>query len=211
VAEQVNVSPIERNPLPIGSIEEAQAQGLDPTQYPTCAKPNKLTGLIGCGWWDKCIVSAKGVNGPKNYGVEIIKGKNTGGGFLRTKADCMWIADHAENIVANKGSIKIIAEEGEEFEMVTGVVVNKQTKQETFQGDPLGQRRKVRKKVLVPPFARPEDNEALMVDVLRAESIELEKERRTDEQRARNYGLESTIAPLDKRSGGQGKGREAKG
>ena len=208
---EVNVEPIERSPIPVGSIDEAQAQGLDPTQYATCSRRNPITGNLGCSWFDKCVVSAKGVNGPKNYGIEIIKGKQVGGGFLRTAADCMWIADHAENVVKNQGSVKVIANEGEEYEVVTGVLINKQTGKETFQGDPLGKRKKVRKQMVVPAYSRPEDNEALIVDVLRAEAIGAEKERVTDEQRARNYGLGSTITPIDKRPSGPGKGRKAEG
>lgn len=205
------VTPLERSPIPIGSLEEAQRENLDPSQYPTCARENKMLGVRGCDWYDKCVVSAKGVNGPRNYGIEVIKGKSTGGGFVRSKADCMWIADHVENIVRNGGSLKIIAEEGETFPMVTGVAVNAATGKETFQKDPQAIRKKIRKDVLVPKFARPEDNEALMQDVLRAESMEMEKEIRANEQRAKNYGLESPTAPLDKRSPGSGKGREAKG
>lgn len=211
MAETVNIEPLERSPIPVGTVDEAQAQGLDPTQYSTCSRPNKLTGNVGCAWFDKCIVSAKGQSGPKNYGIEIIKGKQVGGGFLRTAADCMWIADHAETIVSNKGSVKVVANEGEEYEVVTGVLVNKQTGKETFQGDPLGKRKKVRKMMAVPAYSRPEENEALIVDVLRAEAIGVEKERVADEQRARNYGLGSTIAPLDKRPSGSGKGRKAEG
>lgn len=206
------VAPIQQVQVPVGTIAEAQEQGLDITQYNTCAKRNPAAEIKGCPWWDKCRVSAKGVSGPRNYGIEIIKGKQVGGGFVRLKNDCMWVADHAENVERNGGSFKIIAEEGETFEVVEGAMVLKSDNTKpTFQGDPLGIRKRIRRTIEVPKFARPEDNESLMLDVLRAESMQLEKERRSDEARARNYGLESTIAPLDKRDAGRDGGRKASG
>jgi len=206
------VAPIQQAQVPVGTIAEAQAQGLDITQYNTCAKRNPAAEIKGCPWYDKCRVSAKGESGPRNYGIEIIKGKNTGGGFVRLKNDCMWIADHMENVERNGGSFKIIAEEGESFEVVEGAMVLKSDNTKTtFQGDPMGIRKRIRRTVEVPKFMRPEDNEALMLDVLRAESMKLEKERRADENRARNYGVPDAITPVDKRDARGDGGRKATG
>lgn len=207
----VSVQPIERSPVPVGTIAEAEREGLDPTAYATCSRPNKATGVIGCPWHDRCRVSAKGVEGPKNYGIEILKGRAQGGGFVRERATCMWIADHAGDIEANGGAIRVIANEGETFEQVTSVMVNTATGQVTHQKDPMGTRETRRVPVEVKKYPRPGENPALLTDVLRAESIEAEKERRSDEASARAYGLEHTIAPIDKRPAGPDGGRKASG
>lgn len=207
----ISVQPIERSPLPVGTLAEAEREGLDPTQYATCSKPNRVTGVLGCSWFDRCRVSAKGQAGPKNYGIEIMKGKAQGGGFVREKADCMWIADHAQDAEDNKGAIKVIANEGETFEQVTGVMVNSATGEPTHQKDPQGVREQRRVVVTVPKYPRPGENPALLTDVLRAESIEAEKERRSDEAHARAYGLPDAIPAIDKRDAGPAGGRKAAG
>lgn len=211
MAETANIIPIERNPKPVGTLAEAEAENLDPRSYPTCSRPNPVTGVVGCPWFDKCVVSAKGQSGPRNYGVEIIKGRVHGGGFVRLNTDCMWIADHAQTIEKNGGSIKVVANEGEDNEIVTGVTVSKATGELTHAADPAGIRKQRRIKVPVPKYPRPGENPVLLTDMLRAEAIEAEKERRQDESRARSYGLEHTIAPLDKRSSGADGGRKASG
>lgn len=211
MAEQTNITPIERSQVPIGTIQEAEKEGLDPSAYATCARPNKAAGILGCDWFHKCRVSAKGQSGPRNYGVEMLKGKAQGGGFVREKANCMWIADHADDIERNGGALKVIANEGEEFEQVTGVFLNPATGKVTHQKDPMGVRETRRVPVEVPKYPRPGENPGLLTDVLRAESIEAEKERRSDEASARAYGLEHTIPALDKRVAGPDGGRKASG
>jgi len=205
------VQPIERSPIPVGTIPEAEREGLDPAAYATCARPNRATGVVGCPWFDRCRVSAKGQAGPKNYGIEIVKGAVQGGGFVKMAASCMWIADHAEGYEKNGGVIKVIAEEGEEYEHVTHIAVNAVTNEPTHQKDMQAVRVQRRVKTKVPRFPRPGENPALLTDVLRAESIEAEKERRHDEQKARAYGLADTIPPIDKRSAGADGGRKASG
>lgn len=207
----VSVQPINQNQIPIGTIAEAERENLDPSAYATCAQPRPHAGVVGCSWYDRCRVSAKGQAGPKNYGVEIVKGRAQGGGFVREKANCMWIADHVQDIEDNKGAIKVIANEGESFEQVTGVMVNSTTGDLTHQKDPLGVREIRRVKVMVPKYPRPGENPVLLTDVLRAESIEAEKERRADESSARAYGLDNAIPPIDKRPAGAGEGRKAAG
>lgn len=210
MAEPV-VVPINESQIPVGTVEEAMAENLDPTQYATCAKPNPVTGVKGCVWFHKCRVSAKGQSGPHNYGVEIMKGKVQGGGFVRTKANCMWIADHADDYEKNGGAVKVIAHEGESFETVTSIAVNAATGKPTFQKDPQAVRKMQRVKVEVPKYPRPGENPGLLTDVLRAESIEVEKERRQNEAQARAYGLADTIPPIDKRDEGGAGGRKAPG
>jgi hypothetical protein len=209
--EHVNIEPIERSPIPVGSVAEAEAENLDPAVYATCSRPNPTSGNVGCAWYHKCKVSAKGQSGPRNYGVEIIKGKHQGGGFLKAAANCMWIADRYENYVRNGGALKVIAEEGQEFERVSGVLVNKLTGEPTVQGDMNAKRRVMRVKEKVQPYPRPGDNMALLTDILRAESIEAEKEQRDNDARAEAYGLGHTIPPIDQRSAGKDGGRKAAG
>jgi hypothetical protein len=205
------VQPIERSPIPVGTIAEAEREGLDPAAYATCSRPNRVTGVVGCPWFDRCRVSAKGQNGPKNYGVEIVKGAVQGGGFVKMHANCMWIADHAETYEKNGGVVKVTCEEGEPYEHVTYIAVNAVTNEPTHQKDPQAIRVQRRVKATVPKFPRPGENPALLTDLLRAESIEAEKERRHDEAKARAYGLADTIAPIDKRSAGADGGRKASG
>lgn len=140
-----------------------------------------------------------------------MKGKHSGGGFVKMKSNCMWIADHIADIESNGGALKVIANEGESFDTVTSIAVNGMTGEPTKQKDPLAIRKKMRVKVEVTPYPRPGQNPALLTDVLRAESIEAEKERRTDEATAKAYGLEHTIPPVDKRPSGPDGGRAAKG
>lgn len=211
MADDVTVQPIERSPIPIGTPEEAEKDGLDVTQYATCAKPNRITGVVGCEWFHKCIVSAKGVSGPRNYGVEIIKGASQGGGFVKVTRNCMWIADHEPDVVRNGGAMKVIANEGETFEKIDTIAINSATGQPTHQKDPQAIRKKLRVKETVKPYPRPGENPALLTDVLRAESIEAEKERRSDDATARAYGLGHTIPPIDKRPSGSDGGRKSAG
>ena len=210
MAEPV-VQPINTSNVPVGTVQEAEAEGLDVTAYATCCKPNPVTGVVGCEWFHKCRVSAKGVSGPRNYGLEIMKGKVQGGGFVRIATNCMWIADHADNFEKNGGAVKVIANEGEKFDQVMGIAINSATKQPTHQKDPQAIRRRQRVTTEVPPYPRPGQNPALLTDVLRAESIEAEKERRSDEATARAYGLEGTIPAIDKRDAGRDGGRKATG
>lgn len=206
-----NVSPIQRSAVPVGSIAEAERENLSPTEYATCCRPNPVNGVIGCSWFAKCRVSAKGESGPKNYGIEVMHPKAVGGDFVRFNTDCMWIADHIDDLERNGGALKVVANEGEDLEIVTGILVSNATGDPTFDRDPNAHRETRRVKVKVPAYPRPGENPMLLTDVLRAESIEAEKERRSDEARARGYGLESTISPVDKRDARSDGGRKAPG
>lgn len=203
----VQVTPIHQTPVPVGTLAELEEQGLDPTVYASCSRPNPVTQVQGCPYFGKCRVSARGVSGPRNYGIRVIKGRAQGGGMVNTMVDCMWLADHVHDIEANGGSVKVIAEEGQEFEKVTRIAVSNQTgevEKNKWNKDVHREDRRI--KVLVKPWPRPNENRELLQDVLRAEVSQEERERRSDEGYARNLGLEGTIAPLDKR-GGTGGGR----
>jgi len=208
---EFNVQAIHQSPIPIGTVAELQADNLDPTVYASCAKPNPVTGLVGCPYHQSCIVSAKGVSGPKNYGVQILKGPSQGGGMTTVGASCMWLAQHAPVYERNEGSVRVIAEEGQTYDRVTKVAVNNQTGEIAGKYDRDVRREDRRIKVLVQPYPRPNENQELLTDMLRAEMAQVEKERRTDENLARNLGLGNTIAPLDKRDAGRHGGGKAKG
>lgn len=210
--ENVSVQPIDRsNNIPIGSIEEAEREGLDVSVYPTCARPQPHRGIRGCDWFDKCVVAAKGKSGPRNYGVEAILGAAQGGGFSKFNTNCMWIADHETMYSKNGGALKVIAAEGEKYETGESVSVDPLTNNPCHQKAPNATRRKIRVEVEVPKYPRPGENPALLTDVLRAESIEAEKERLANEARAKAYGLADAITPIDERSSGAGKGRKTAG
>lgn len=212
MSEQVNVQPVNASPVPVGTFEEAQREGLSPTAYATCSKPNTLTGNIGCPHFDKCRVSAKGSHGPRNYGVEIIQGPAFGGYMVRNSVDCMWIANQIDNIEDNKGSIRVIAEEGEEFMKPASVLIDNATNQ--ISDNPFNQNARREERLVpfkVPKWPRPGENKLLLHDMLRAETMKIEKERRANENLTRNLGLGDTVAPLDKRDAGGARGGKAKG
>src|SRR5512143_2710702 len=125
------ILPINQSPIPVGSIAEAEAHNLDPAVYATCSKPANMR--VGCSWHGKCRVSARGVDGPHNYGVEVMHGPSQDGGFARFKTECMWIADHIADIERNGGSLRVVANEGEEFETVSTVAVSNITGEVTDQ------------------------------------------------------------------------------
>lgn len=205
-----SIQPINQDPVPVGTVEELVAENLDPTVYASCARPNPVTGVVGCPFYNNCIVSAKGVSGPRNYGVQILKGPSQGGGMTTVGASCMWLAQHAPVYERNEGSVRVIAEEGETFDRVTRVAVNNETGEIAGKYDRNVRREDRRIKVLVQPWPRPNQNTELLTDMLRAEMAHAEKERRTDENLARNLGLGDTIAPLDKRNAGRRVGGKEK-
>lgn len=205
----VVVQPIYQNPIPIGTIAEAEAEGLSPQVYSTCAKPNPTTQTIGCPYYGTCMVSAKGVSGPKNYGIQIIKGQSQGGGMVTTLANCMWLAQKASQYESNGGSVSVIAEEGETIDRVTRIAVNNVTGDVAKKYDRDVHREDRRIKVLVEKWPRPGQNPELLSDLLRSEMAASDKERRRDENLARNLGHGDAVAPLDKRaSRGHGGGKE---
>lgn len=209
---EFNVQAINQEMTPIGTVQEAEAEGLSPAEYATCARPNPSAGIIGCPRFAECVVSAKGSSGPRNYGIQIFKGKAQGGAMVNTTASCLWIAAHAATIEKNGGAVKVIAEEGESYPKVTGMAVDDITGKPTMNVRMPGTHRDdVRVDVPVTPWPRPGQNPELLNDVLRAEMSEIERKRRSDESLARNIGAEHTIAPLDKRDAGQAQGRSKAG
>ncbi|MBK8772722.1 MAG: hypothetical protein IPM06_20160 [Rhizobiales bacterium] len=198
----IPVSPINQRPIPIGTIAEAEEMNLSPAVFSTCARPNAATGVLGCAWFDKCRVSAKGKDGPKNYGCHYFKGKAQGGARTTNVYDCMWIASHIHDIERNGGALRVVAEEGETIERVTGVSINNATGQVETNPYAVGTHRDdMRITEVVKPFPRPKDNPELIQAVLSAEVVAQEMERRSDESLAVATGNFHAIAPVDKREG----------
>lgn len=198
----IPVSPINQRPIPIGTIAEAEEMNLSPAVFSTCARPNPATGVLGCAWFDKCRVSAKGKDGPKNYGCHYFKGKGQGGARTTNVYDCMWIASHIHDIERNGGALRVVAEEGQTIERVTGVSINNATGQVETNPYAVGTHRDdMRITEVVKPFPRPKDNPELIQAVLSAEVVAQEMERRSDESLAVATGNFHAIAPVDKREG----------
>ena len=188
--------------MPIGTIAEAEEMNLSPAVFATCARPNPATGVVGCVWFDKCRVSAKGKDGPKNYGCHYFKGKGQGGARTTNVYDCMWIASHIHDIERNGGALRVVAEEGQTIERVTGVSINNATGQVETNPYAVGTHRDdMRITEVVKPFPRPKDNPELIQAVLSAEVVAQEMERRSDESLAVATGNFHAIAPVDKREG----------
>jgi len=202
----IPVVPYNQNPIPIGTIEEAEAEGLSPQVYATCARPNPTTGVVGCPWFANCRVSAKGKSGPRNYGCHYFKGKGQGGGRTTNVYNCMWIADHINDIERNGGALRVVADEGETIERVTGVAVSNATGEIEKNPYAPGTHREDRRIVeVVPPYPRPNQNPELIQAVLSAQVVAQEMERKSDESLAVATGNLSAIAPVDQREGRKGR------
>ena len=207
-----SVAPLHRSQIPVGTLAEASERGLDPGVYATCARENKAAGIKGCAWCDSCVVSARATAGPKNYGIQIIKGQAVGGGFVRNTVDCMWIADHHADIVRNGGSLKVIAEEGESYDKVASIAKDNATGAQTMNSRLLNTyREEDRVSVTVKPWPRPGQNKELLQDMMRAEVAQEERERLEHESVARSLGIEGAAVPLDKRAARKDAGPGASG
>lgn len=203
MSEQLNVSvsALETRTMPVGTMEELAQENLNPATVPSCAMPNKAAGVLGCEHFHKCVVSAKAKAGPKNYGVQIVKGALVGGGLVRSTVDCVWIAQHHDNIVRNGGSLTVIAEEGETYSRVTSIAKDNVTGAQTMNSrNPNTYREEDLVETVVKPFARPGENKGLLRERLMAEAAQVEKERLYSESRARSLGVEGASVPLDKRT-----------
>ena len=132
--------------------------------------------------------------------------------MVRNAVDCMWIANQIDNIEDNKGSLRVIADEGEEFQKIASVLVDNTTNE--VSANPFNTNARREERVVpfkVPSWPRPGENKLLLHDMLRAETMKQEKERRSNENLTRNLGLGDTIAPIDKRDANGARGGKAKG
>lgn len=187
------------DPRPQGKIHEMEAAGLDPTRYGSCAPRNKITGVVGCSEYHRCRMSFRGDRspdvGPENMGVEIIKAGSTMP-IPRNTVDCMWVAQHRDDIVDNGGAITVLALGGESYEKVTTVIFDPVTGKECTQYQPGCQREERQVEIRVPKYPRPGQQPKHLHEGLKSASREKMKEELEREQRARAYGLRAE-EPLD--------------
>ena len=189
---------------PIGTRAEIEAEGLDPMAYHSCSQPDGHN--LGCPKWRECRMSFKG-DGPRNVGIEHIKGRSQGGGMARFTADCVWLNSHREDAIENGGAMTVIAHEGETFEASELVLVDRVSDEPVKQGTPNSIYRQKRNTITVRPFPRPGESEGVIADILKASVREAEQEKMANEQRQRALGIRPTT-PIDSpKDGGGGRGK----
>lgn len=191
-AETQKVDEVPR--YPVGTLEELQRDGFDPAVYRSCARPVKDTVgpgmlVVGCDKFDKCNLSCKGKSGPRNYGVEIIKGPALGGHVLRRTLSCIGVAEMADFHEQNDGVINIIADEGETY---TNVEIRRSKNE---QGLP--EQREMDVEVKVPAHPRPNQNPDLVRDRVKALARKRELELKRNERTPEALGISGTRLPLD--------------
>jgi len=203
---------------PVGTVDELQDLGLDPAIFPSCQRPNKAAGIRGCDEYGKCPLSCKGKDsssggGPRRFAWErIFRGRP----IRRVEGECWQLARDQEFVELNGGALRVIANEGETYEKLTGIAVktfvdSEGNVQKVVAKDgeyhlPNVQREDRVVPFLVKPFPRPSQNIDLATDLITAEAVRKEHERIQREAVPRALGIEGTGEPLDKRNKGTRKG-----
>jgi hypothetical protein len=145
--------------------------------------------------------------GPRSHCWERIKSPAQGGGIVRGVHPCFYGVSQQDVCHENGEILRVIADEGEEYEMLTTVP------------DPSGGRDnfgffKWDQKLLklkVEPFKRLGEEQKLAQHELRASIMQREQEKMRNERAAKILGVEGAATPLDKRSRGGSEGKAAKG
>lgn len=172
-----NIIPDNIPALPVGTLSEVQAEGLDPSAVPTCGKTVKNgneTIVRGCPYRHQCKLAIRDEAGPQFFAVEYMKGKDMGGRTVRGVRDCFYIAINKDTIEENKGSLKILAREGEKFKMVEA-------------GPHTGYKDQIVEHE-VPKFPRPGENPDLAMEQLKAITRAEEEQRKSEQQLSLNTG-----------------------
>lgn len=185
---------------PVGTPDELQAHGLPAKVFQSCAEPDPDGNVAGCPCWHECAMSYKGLpsdkgGGPRAHCWELMKSAENGGGIVRTAAPCFWGVARLEEAYENKAVLRTIADEGEEYEMLTTVP------------DPSGGRDQngafkwdtMLLKLRVPRFQRLGEEQKLARHELRSSIMQRDKERLRNERAAKVVGSEVAGEPLDKR------------
>jgi hypothetical protein len=205
--------------FPVGALDELQELGLSPAHYPSCSEPNPMIRNRGCDYWFQCPMSYKGKpsaegGGPRRHAWEIAR---RGKPLLRVEGECWDIAKRIGDIQDNKGAVRIIADEGESYQKLTGIAVK------TFVDPQTDETKKVIAKngeyhlpnvrredmvvdFVVKPFPRPAENTAIATDVVTAQAVRSEQERIRGEAFPRALGVTGGGTPLDKRNRKRDKG-----
>ncbi len=181
---------------PIGTLEEIQKEGLDPRVVPCCHKRVVTADgvqVLGC-WWlthKRCKLAIRGVSGPRRFGTEVIEGKALGGHLIRGVHDCFAIADAKENVEENGGALRIVAEEGEEIDIIT---TSPDGSVPDAVNPVVGSMNPQRVRVRVKPFPRPGNNPSIAEELLKAEVRIQEEGRARDQQTKKNIGTKPVKA-----------------
>lgn len=162
-------------PLPIGTVDEVLAEGMDVAKVPTCHEPVEggPQPIRGCDFarinpdtgMSMCKLVNKGVDGPRNFAFKVQKGRVQGGKMFIAQHACFFAARHKDAIEENGGSLTIVAREGEKYRSVMATPETKY--RDTVVSDQV-----------VTPFPRPKDNPELAFEILKAlERAEMAKEK----------------------------------
>lgn len=197
------------SPDPVGTLDELEAHKLPTKMFRSCSEPSFDGSVQGCPFWHECTMSYKGLSlaeggGPRNHCWERIKSPAQGGGIVRNVFPCFMGVSQQEVSVENKEVLRIIADEGEEYETLT--TVPDLTKGVDQNGAKVWSKQLVPMKVA--PFKRLGQEEKLAQHELRAQIMQREKEKVRREREQKQLGVEGAGTPLDKRGRG---GREVKG
>jgi hypothetical protein len=187
-------------PDPVGTLDELKAHNLPTKAFSSCSAPSNDGTSRGCRLWHECSMSYKGLpvaegGGPRAHGWELIKGLGQGGGIVRTAAPCYWGVGRQDEVYQNEGVLRVIADEGEEIEVLTMMPDKEGTR------DNLGWHKWDEKLVknVVRPFPRLGEEKKLAQHELRASIMQREQERLKNERAAKTLGVEGSGEALDKR------------
>ncbi len=185
---------------PVGTLDELKAHGLPSRAFRSCSEPAFDGSSKGCQFWNICAMSYKGQpveegGGPRHHCWERIKAPENGGGIVRNVQPCYWGVAQEEDAQANKEILQVIADEGEEYEMLT--TVPDTTGPRTALGYDKWDQKLIKK--VVPAFERLGEQQKMAQHELRASIIKRETENRTNARKAKQLGIQGASAPLDKR------------
>jgi len=192
--------------MPVGTLDEVLEHKLPTRVFPSCAEPSADETVKGCPLWYECTMSYKGLpakegGGPRNHCWERIKSGANGGGIVRNVQPCHWGVAQQENVMLNKEILRVIADEGEDWEEFTTVP---DTVNGHYTPGPAGGWDKWEEKLVprvVEPFTRLGQQKKLARHELRASIIERDKKKVREDHAARTLGIAGAETPLDKRSG----------
>jgi len=196
---------------PVGTPDELDAHRLPKDVFLSCSEPSTEHGRksnVGCPDWYDCTMSYRGLHsseggGPRSHCWERIKSAAQGGGIVRGAQPCYYGVSQQDICQQNGEVLRVIADEGESFEMLTTIP------DITGGKDQHGYTKWDTKLVtrMVEPFKRLGQHQKLAQHELRASILEREQEKVRHERAAKNLGIVGSGTPLDKRGRGS---RESK-
>jgi len=207
--------------FPVGTLDELESHKLPKAVFGTCSEPSPDGGATskGCQFWYQCGMSYKGLpvaegGGPRNHCWERMKAAENGGGIVRNVQPCYSGVCQQEAIAVNtamgmKEVFQPIADEGEDYEMLTTVPVPEGGRNQD--GCLVYEERLL--KLKVQPFERLGTTKKLAKHELRSSIIEREKKKVESERVTKALGIAGNDTPLDKRGrrGVEGAAKESGG